>query len=267
MHPILLRIGSVRIYSYGVLIALGGLVSGRFWYVRRQRMGIAAEEDFWLLLNVILLGGFVGGRALYLIEYTRLFSADFWKTFFSLSRGYSVLGAFAGVLGGLWWFSRRVGAPLSRVLDYVCQAAPVWHAFGRLGCFAAGCCYGLPTSMPWGVTFTDPRAMIDPRLLGRPVHPTQLYEALGELVIAALLYRFVLRAVEEGRQPAGSVAAAYFVGYACLRFVVEFFRGDTVALAWLGLTAAQGLCLLLAASALAFHVHNRRNFKSPCTRS
>jgi phosphatidylglycerol:prolipoprotein diacylglycerol transferase len=256
VHPILLEIGTFRIFSYGVLIALGGVFSCRFWLSRRERMGIKKEDDFWLLVNAILFGGFLGGRALYLLEYTRLFSADFWDTLISFSKGFSVMGAFVGVTAALWWFSRRARAPFLTLLDYVCQAAPVWHAFGRLGCFMAGCCFGRPTDMPWGVTFRDPRSMVDAALLGHPIHPTQLYEAGGDLVLAALLYRFALRAVEQRRQPPGTVAVCYFIGYSLIRFIVEFYRGDTVAIG--RFTAAQGFSVLFIVGAITTYFYSAR---------
>lgn len=256
MHPILVELGAFRLYSYGVLIAVGGALSCRFWLSRRERMGLKKEDDFWLMVNALLVGGFAGGRLLYLLEYTTLFSADFWDTLVSFSKGFSVMGAFVGVSAALWWFSRRVKAPFLTLLDYVCAAAPVWHAFGRLGCFMAGCCFGRPTDLPWGVTFTDPRSMVDAGLLGHPIHPTQLYEVVGDLVIAAALCWLVLPAVEKRRQPSGTVAVSYFIGYSVLRFIVEFFRGDTVAVG--RLTAAQGFSLLFIAAAAGTYFYGAR---------
>lgn len=162
MHPVLFQWGALRLYSYGLLIALGGLASARFWWTRRERMGLSREDDFWRLVNSLLVGGFVGGRLMFLVEYTRPFSADFWQSAVSFSRGFSVMGAFAGVLLGLSWAARAAKAPFARLLDYVCAAAPLWHAFGRLGCFMAGCCFGRPTDEPWGVVFRDPASMIAP---------------------------------------------------------------------------------------------------------
>ena len=86
MYPVLLEYGRLRLFSYGVMIALGGLLSCRFWRGRQKQMGLAKEEDFWLLVNVVLLTGFLGGRALYLLEYTRPFSRDFWEALCSFSR-------------------------------------------------------------------------------------------------------------------------------------------------------------------------------------
>lgn len=208
-------------------------------------MGLARDDDFWTMLNVILIGGFIGARLLFLVEYVPFSLPDWARAAFSLTYGFSVLGAFGGVILGLWVFCRRRRLEFLRLLDYVSAAAPLWHFFGRMGCLAAGCCYGRPTELPWAVTFTDPRSLVAPELLGRPLHPTQAYEALGTLAMAALLYRFVLRPTEKGRLPAGSTSGWYFVSYGMLRFGLEFLRGDSVPFAF-GLTAGQALGLALA---------------------
>jgi len=250
VYPVLFHFGPLYIWTYGALIALGGIFSALFWKNRMAEIGIKKDEDFWLLINVILMSGFLGGRILFLFEYTSPFSQEFWSSAFSFSRGFSVMGAFVGVLGGVYWFSRRIKAAFLHVLDYVCQAAPFWHFFGRLGCFAAGCCFGRPTDVPWAVTFTNPVSQVDPDLLGHPIHPTQLYEAAGNLAIAGFLYRFILVPTEKGRLRPGTLAALYFILYGVLRFVEEFYRGDAIPLS-IGLTAAQAMCLALSAGGLS----------------
>lgn len=263
MHPVVIALGPVTIYSYGLLVALGGVASVLFWRSRARRMGFPDEEGLWTLVNAIIAGGFIGGRALFLLEYTRPFGPDFWAVFFSLSKGYSVLGAFLGVTAGVAWACRRAGAPLLRTLDYVCMAAPVWHAIGRLGCFLAGCCHGRPADgLPWAVRFTDPRALVPPELLGRPLHPAQLYEAAADLLLAAALYAFALRPLEAGRARPGILAASYLAGYGALRFSLEFVRGDAVPLA-AGLSLGQALSLVMIAAAAALLLGRR----AACSRS
>ena len=258
MHPILFQYGRFQIFSYGALIALGGVLSSLFWLSRREQMGMKREEDVWLLINVILFGGFVGGRVLFLFEYVKPFSPEFWSTLVSLNKGFSVMGAFVGVVGGVYWLSRRLKLQPLRLLDYVCQAAPLWHAFGRLGCFAAGCCFGVPTKLPWGVRFTDPRSMIPPEYLGVPIHPTQLYEAAGNLLIAAGLYFFALRRLERGKLRPGILSACYFLSYGVLRFLNEFVRGDIVPTPYLSLTAAQWFSIGLAVLAAVVYAASTR---------
>lgn len=251
MHPVIFQLGRFRLFSYGLLIAAGGAVTVRFWLARREKMGLKKDEDLWLLVNAILIGGFVGGRVLFVLEYVRLSGPLFWKALLSVNEGFSVLGAFASVMLGVYLCCRLVKAPFLRVWDYVCVGAPLWHAFGRVGCFLAGCCYGKPApGLPWAVVFTDPRAMVEPRLLGVPLHPTQLYEAVGNAAIFFGLWKLALPRLEAGRLRPGSLAACYFGAYAVLRFGLEFFRADAVPTPFLGLTAGQELCAALAAAAV-----------------
>lgn len=264
MFPVFLELGPLRLYTYGVLIAVGGALSCVFLYRRREKIGLQKEDDLWLLINVMIFGGFIGGRLLYLLEYVSFSGGDFWAQAFSFSRGFSVLGAFLGVSAAIYGFCRKLGLSFPRVLDYVCQIAPFWHFFGRLGCLAAGCCYGRAPlrPLPWVVTFTDPRSMTPAELLGTPLHPAQLYEGFGDLAIALFLYRFILPGVERGRLPRGAVCAVYFASYGVLRFAVEFFRGDTVALGSFPITAGQGISLGLLLSAVVLGVVIFRN--KPC---
>lgn len=258
MHPLLFSVGPFHLYGYGAMIVLGGILS--FWFLHRRasQAGLKNEDDFWILVNVILGSGFVGGRVLFLLEYTRPFSHDFWTTMISPARGFSVLGAFVGVPLGIWLFCRRRRIPFLRLLDSICVMAPLWHVFGRFGCLLAGCCHGRPTDEPWGITFTDPASQVPQVWLGIPLHPTQLYEAGGNALIAIALYQLLKRT--EGAKP-GLVAAAYFASYGVLRFFEEYYRGDTVPLGILGLTAGQGLGLGLVAFSIGLLA-----WRSACSR-
>ncbi len=117
--------------------------------------------------------------------------------------------------------TRRRGTDFWVLADHAFWMIPAWHVPGRLGCFLAGCCHGRPTDVPWAVVFTDPAAMVPRRLLGVPLHPTQLYEAAAEGLIALALYPLL------AKKP-GTVTAAYFMAYGVLRFILEYYRGDGV---------------------------------------
>lgn len=263
MHPVLFACAGLRVYSYGALIALGGIFSVLIWNAKRENMGLRKADDFWLFVNVILISGFIGGRVLYIIEYVPFSGPELWAAVFSFNKGFSVLGAFASVAGGIWLFARRLKLEFLRLLDYASLIAPFWHVFGRLGCFAAGCCYGRPTIRPWAVRFTDPVSMVPENLLGTPLHPVQLYEAFGELGIFLVLFFIILPRVERGRVPRGVLTGMYFAAYGVLRIVVEFYRGDTVS-GCLGLSSGQGLSLGLVLAGFAFVAWVCHK---PCTRS
>jgi phosphatidylglycerol:prolipoprotein diacylglycerol transferase len=247
VRPVLFALGPFHLYGYGAMIVLGGILAFSFLRVRMVKLGLKSDDDFWILINVILASGFGGGRILFLLEYTRPFSKDFWATLISPSHGFSVLGGFISVPVALWLFARWKRISFLRLFDTVCVMAPLGHMFGRFGCLLAGCCYGQPTDVPWAIKFTDPASQVPQVWLGVPLHPTQLYEAFGNGLIAVSLY-FLLKRTENGRP--GLVAAAYFASYGILRFYEEMYRGDTVPLGFWGLTAGQGLGLGLVAAAL-----------------
>ena len=108
--------------------------------------------------------------------------------------------------------------PFFRVADIFAPSIALGHAFGRMGCFFNGCCYGKPCSLPWAVKFPPPHVMA-----GIPVHPTEIYEALGNLAIFA-----GLSAVYRHKRADGQIWWLYVLSYGVLRFAVEFFRGDYV---------------------------------------
>ncbi|MBI3289620.1 MAG: prolipoprotein diacylglyceryl transferase [Elusimicrobia bacterium] len=256
MFPVLLEFGPLRLFGYGAAIALGGVLTFRVMWLRRARIGLKDDESYWALLNGLLLSGFGGGHLLYLAEYARPGTPEFRQYALSLSAGYSVFGGFIGASLFVVLFARWKKIPVLRLADTVFWCALFAHVFGRLGCFLAGCCYGRPTSLPWGITFHDPRAMLPPSLLGVPLHPTQLYEAVGNALFAAALWR-VLRASDEGRLAPGLVVAGHFAAYGAMRFALEPLRGDTLPLAG-ALTVGQGLGLGLLAASGAVLVWRRR---------
>jgi phosphatidylglycerol---prolipoprotein diacylglyceryl transferase len=132
---------------------------------------------------------------------------------------------YGGLLGGIpvaWWYIRKHSLPLFATLDVMAPAVALGQGIGRLACFAAGCCYGSPSTRPWSVTFhnEDAHALVGVPL-GVPLHPSQLYESFGAF---ALL--FLLLAVLKHRRFQGQVFTLYLLLYAILRFSLEFFRGD-----------------------------------------
>jgi len=150
-------------------------------------------------------------------------------------------------------YVRRHRLPLGKVADLVAPPLALGQAIGRLGCFAAGCCYGKACDLPWAVTFTDPRAgRLTGVTLDVPLHPTQIYHALADLAILAITTTLMRR-----RRFEGQVFWVYVLSYAVLRFVVEFFRGDTVRGLYFGqrLSTSQIIAVPAAILAIAALVH------------
>ncbi|MFA6316031.1 MAG: prolipoprotein diacylglyceryl transferase [Elusimicrobiota bacterium] len=251
MLPILLQLGPLKIYTYGAMVALGGGLGFWFLHGRRRQMGFRKDEHFWLFVNVVLLGGALGGRFLHLVEYVPFSSPNFWGAAFSTKAGFSILGAFLAVVIGVYALCRRLDLRFLRVWDYFTMMLPVWHFFGRLGCLGAGCCHGRPSDAAWAVVYRGaPGTLVDRDLIGVPLHPTQLYEGVTELLLTPVLYYALFKPMERGALKPGYLSAVYMGLYSLIRFFNEFYRADGVPLV-LGVTAAQALSLTYIAAAAA----------------
>lgn len=223
MHPVLFQIGSFPIYTYGVLVALGFLTGLGYARWRAPRMGIN-RELIWNLGIYAVLVALVTAK-LWLIASEWDYYAWNPRQIFSLATFQSGGTFYGGVLGAIVWiifYARRHRMPLLRVFDLAAAPVALGHSIGRVGCFVAGCCYGKPTNLPWGVTFTNPIAS---RIAGTPLnvslHPTQLYEATAEFM------NFLILVWLGGRQRfEGQIVATFFLLYGVERGTIEFLRGD-----------------------------------------
>jgi phosphatidylglycerol---prolipoprotein diacylglyceryl transferase len=236
--PVLFRIGSFEITSFGVMVALGALAG--LWVFRRE-LTRAGLPDAALDAAVYgLVGGLVGAKLLYVFEH--LDEASFMSLFLDRG-GMSWFGGFVGGLIAGYATIRAKGWPLVPVLAAATPALAVGQMLGRVGCFLVGDDYGKPTSLPWGVAF--PRGL--PPTIDR-VHPTQLYEAAFLAVLAWVLIRWRRKGVSDR-----VVLGRYFVIAGAFRFVLEFLR---VNLRVLGpLTVAH--CFALAVVALGLVILSR----------
>lgn len=223
MHPILFTLGPFTVYTYGVLVA-AGFVAG-LWYAHSQaaRAGINPRKIWNLGVYGILVA--LAVSKLWLIFSDLHFYLAYPRAIFSSATIQSGGVFYGGVIGGLVWvllYTHFEKMPFLGVLDVSAGGVALGHAIGRLGCFAAGCCYGKPTSMPWGIAFTSPVAA---RLSGTPLHvalhPTELYESAAEFLNFLLLIWLGKR-----QRFSGQLIGAYFVLYGFERGVIEFFRGD-----------------------------------------
>lgn len=220
MHPILISLGSFEVHTYGALIALG-MMSGLFVTGQlSRRAGIDPSRVSSFCMWLILLGMF-GARLLFcVVEWRHYFFHPL--EFFEIWKGGLVFyGALLIDVPFAFIFLRKSNLPLWKTFDALTPALVIGHAFGRLGCLAAGCCHGKPTDFFWGVHLHS--ELVAPELRGVPLHPTQLYEFLG----LALLFVFLLRAFKKKRFD-GQVLLIYLLIYPILRSVIEIFRGDVV---------------------------------------
>jgi len=254
MFPELFRIGSFPVNTYGVLMALAFLVALFVASRLAERDGLKRERVFDLGLWM-LLAGLVGSKLLMLLvepEYRgdpwRLVSLDF------LRSGGVWYGGFLGGLAAGAFLIRRYGLPFWQTTDAFAPGIALGQAIGRLGCFAAGCCWGKECDLPWGVRFTERAHEITGVPTGVHLHPTQLYEAFTMLAIFLFLVWLHRR-----KRFGGQVLLAYAVLYGAARFTIEFFRddprGDVAGLTTLtGLSTSQLISLLVGLGGLVFLV-------------
>jgi phosphatidylglycerol---prolipoprotein diacylglyceryl transferase len=222
VHRIAFQIGSFSVHWYGILLATGFLLG--LWTASRRagRDGIAPDKVYdsgvWLIVGAI-----AGARTLYVISYwDRLFESPLfpgapWTEIFMVQRGGLVFygGLIGATVAGLIYVWKQ-NIPLWKFADALAPSIALGYVPGRLGCLMNGCCYGRPTSLPWGVHLPEV-----PETQGLAVHPTQIYDASLNLV----LYLFLAWLYRRKRFD-GQVFASYLVCYALTRSLVETFRGD-----------------------------------------
>jgi len=227
MHPILFElpridfgswtIGPIPIRMYGLMIGIGFLLGIYLASRRAKKEGI--NPDLILDMGVyLLLAAIIGSRLLHVLTNLQDFSRNPFDAF-AIWKGGLVFygGVLAAVPVGIWYVKKHK-LPVWQTADIIAPYAALGHAFGRLGCFFAGCCYGAPCSGPFCVTFSDPHSLAP---LGVPLFPSQLMESGGEFLIFGLL--LFLRRYKKFD---GQLFWLYLVFYAVLRFTLEFFRGD-----------------------------------------
>lgn len=231
MHPVLFHLGPSPVGAYGVFVALGYLSGCYFLWRNRERMGMSFWQ-FWVLMYCIIGGAVLGAKAGFFLVERKLFLEDPWWFVTNGRTGWVFWSGFIGTLVAAKAYQEGFNAfftPRKRYLppaDYFGAALPLGHALGRLGCFAQGCCHGRPTMMPWGVSVSNAGSSLPQSLLGLPLHPVQLYETAGNLMISAAVAWWVLPRIEEGRWRYGTAFFGYIGGYSVMRFALEFFRGD-----------------------------------------
>ncbi len=223
MFPVLFQIGSFSVPTYGLLIGLGFLV-GLTVSVRLARRSGMDGERVTNLGIALLLSAIIGAKLFLILDNWSYYAENPGRLFSmsSLRSGGVFYGGLLTALAVAFYYTRRNLMPWLATAEVLVPGLAFGHAIGRLGCFAAGCCWGRETLLVWGVTFTDPAAH---GFTGVPLnvslHPTQLYEAVGTALIGVVLLWRYMRPHREG-----TVLGAYLALYSSFRFGVEFFRDE-----------------------------------------
>jgi len=226
VFPRLFQIGNFGVPTYGVLVALGVLM-GLWISVRNSEKQGIKPENAWDFGIALVLAGILGAKILYIVldwrsghaygqNLREIFTLD------TLQAGGVFSGGLVAAFAVAWWFLRKHQMPALATCDAFSPGLAMGHAIGRLGCFAAGCCWGKPTNHFWGVTFTNPLAQ---QIVGTPLNqalePTQLFESAVEFSIFLLLTWMLKRKKFDGQ-----IFGAYLFLYGVARFLLEFLRGD-----------------------------------------
>jgi phosphatidylglycerol:prolipoprotein diacylglycerol transferase len=222
MYPRLFELGPLTVYTDGVLLAAAYLLGLKLAMSRASARGLDGAKVLDLGIYIII-SALIGAKLLLLVTEFSTFRSDP-RELLTLARSGGVFyGGLIMAVAVALWYIRRAGLPLWTTCDMFAPGIALGHVVGRFGCLFAGCCYGKPTNMPWGVTFSDSFAAANVGTpLGIPLHPTQLYEAGAEFLILMVL----LGTENRGRTFPGRTFWLYLLLYAISRFIIEFYRGD-----------------------------------------
>ena len=221
MHPEIAHWGFLHIRSYGVMLAAAFLV-GTAIALREARRLQLDEDRLVSVILAALVAGVLGARGLYVVEHVDDFRRE-WGSVLALWQGGLTLygGIVAGTAVGLAT-ARRVGLPMWVAADALTPSVAIGTAFGRVGCFLNGCCYGRPTKLPWGVVF-PPDSFAGLEFGNTAVHPSQLYFSLAGLALFGIAW--VLR---RRLAPPGVLFWTVLALFALVRIPLDFTRAYEV---------------------------------------
>lgn len=223
MFPKILDLGPITIHTYGLMLA-AAFIAGIWVTSRNARKKGIHPDSIWNMGLVVIFSALVGAKILLVISDFQYYSQNI-REIFSLSTLRSAGVYYGGLLLALVaaiWYLRRKHLPAWTIADLAAPGIAIGQALGRLGCFSAGCCYGKPTELAWGITFTSQYAHDNVGVpLNIALHPTQLYESIG----AFCLFLFLMWRLSR-KHFTGQILLEYLMLYALLRFVIEFYRYD-----------------------------------------
>jgi len=249
VFPKLFDLGPFPLYTYGALLAASYLLGLWLAMWRAKKWGLDASRVLDLGIYIII-AALIGAKLLLVVVDFDQFKSP--ADVLSLARSGGVFygGLILAVVVAFWYMAKH-RMPFWTTCDVFAPGIALGHVTGRLGCFAAGCCYGRPTDVPWAVIFTNPLAATNVGTpLGVPIHPTQLYEAGAELAILGVLLFMERR----GRVFAGRTFWSYMFLYAVSRYVIEIYRGDPRGMVFGLFSTSQFISLVLGPLSLAMLV-------------
>lgn len=247
----LLTIGSFTIHGYGLMIGIGFMSAYLVSDYRAKKKGLDADHVFGLAVWAIVIG-LLSAKALYYITIFDQIMRDP-KILLDIANGFVVYGGIIGGILGGYVYCRKHKLNFLKYADLILPAVALAQGFGRIGCFLAGCCYGMETDGAFAIVFRD--SMYAPNNI--PLLPTQLMSSAFNFV-----HFFVLVWLSGRVKKDGQVAAMYLIIYSMGRFVIEFFRGDLIRGTVGALTTSQFISLFAAAAGVGLLLLSRRSARS-----
>jgi phosphatidylglycerol:prolipoprotein diacylglycerol transferase len=247
LYPFI-HIGPLTLGSYGLMVAVGLLCA--FFILRADfaRRGVSADAE--AIIGITGLSGLAGSRLYHLLESPAEFFADPWPQLFS-TMGFAFVGAMIGGFLALVLLAKRFRMSMLLMLDAASPAAAMGYGIGRIGCLISGDGdYGIPTSLPWGMSFPNGIVPTTER-----VHPTPIYEFLVAILIFWILWHLGARGLKS-HAPNGMIFAAYLVLTGIARFLVEIIRINPRS--FYGLTNAQAASVISMLAGLALFGYCRK---------
>jgi phosphatidylglycerol:prolipoprotein diacylglycerol transferase len=256
MFPKIISYGDFFLPTYGVMVALAFLAA--LWIIGRLGREAGLESEKIMNLGIYCaLAGMLGAKLMmfafdwqvYLNDPRQIFSRETLQAM-GVYQGGLILALITAIV-----YMKRAHLPPLLTSDVFAPGLALGHAIGRIGCFAAGCCWGQECTRPWAVTFTNPDAhQLTGVPLDIPLHPTQLYESIAEAVIFVFLYRKFHQPHREG-----TIIGLYLILYSIVRFLVEFVRNHEQALPFNGpLSLTQWISLATLAAGIWLTTYKRR---------
>lgn len=215
MRKVLFQIGSFSVYSYGLMIAIGIILAG-VMFMKRADKEKYNDDSLFNALFITVLFGMLGGKILYILVNIKSIISDP-SILLNFGEGFVVYGGILGGVIALAIYSKKKKWNILETFDLAAPSVALGQAFGRIGCFLAGCCYGKETNLWIGVKF--PVDSLAPS--GVYLHPTQLYSSAFDFALVIVLILFARSNKKKGR-----VFSVYLILYSIGRFLVEFLRND-----------------------------------------
>lgn len=265
MRSILFYIGPVPIRAYGLMLWIA-IVVGLWRTVRAARRTDIKSEHVIDLAIYAVLGGVLSAHLTSILLDLRYYLSDpsailtLWSGILSPSgglRGLSFHGGLIGAIGVAYLYTRRKKIPFLEMVDLLAPGLAIAYAITRVGCLLNGCCYGIPTHLPWAVRFHEDGGLTPPS------HPTQIYGSLANILIYLGLVLIARK-----RRFTGQVFYSYLVMYSVYRFFLEFLRkGVTAEVAFAGLTQAQLVSMFALLILLSVLIIKYRRTSAPAIRN